>query len=49
MTEQELERLAAKLGARPAEAIDPDRIAERVLARLEEARDSRDAPVAREW
>lgn len=36
MTEQELEQVAAGLGARPADAIDTDRIAARVLARLEE-------------
>lgn len=34
MTEQELEQTAARLGADQAKAVDPDRIARQVLARL---------------
>ncbi len=34
MTEQDIERLAATLGQAPAEAVDPDQIAAKVVARL---------------
>jgi hypothetical protein len=36
MTDLELERLAAQLGEKPAEALDAERVAARVLARLEQ-------------
>ena len=36
MNEQELERLAGKLGVEAAESLAPERIAARVLARLED-------------
>lgn len=38
MNDSELERLAATLGERAARTLDPERIAERVTARLDEAR-----------
>lgn len=38
MNETELERLAARLGERPARALHPDKIAEQVMARLDELR-----------
>ena len=38
MNETELERLAASLGARAARRLDPEQIADRVIARLDEPR-----------
>lgn len=38
MNETEMERLAAGLGERAARTLDPERIAERVIARLNEPR-----------
>ena len=38
MNETELERLAATLGERAARTLDPEQVAERVIARLDEPR-----------